>query len=106
MTNVVFIDPENRFIGSWKSCDGFSDVTFHVSNMDGSFTISVDDPDSDSPPEVFGVLYQPAKRMLEFSVHWSHTGRCVKYRLIPSPSPGRVDVTFTYTATELWERKG
>ena len=106
MSKVVSIDPENRFIGSWKCCDGFSDITFHVSSMDGSFAVSVNDPDSDSAPEVFGVLYQPVKRTLEFSVHWSHTGRCVKYRLVPSPITGRVHVTFTYTATELWERQG
>jgi len=104
MSNVVSIDFEDRFVGSWKCCDGFSDITFRVAGMDGSFAVSVDDPDSESAPEVFGVLYQPAKRTLEFSVHWSHTGRCVKYRLMPSPVAGRVDVTFTYTANELWER--
>jgi hypothetical protein len=104
MSNVVSIDPEDRFVGSWKCCDGFSEIVFRVENKSGSFTVSVDDPGSDSTPEVFGTLYQPAKRTLEFSVHWGDTGRCVKYRLIPSPVAGRVDVTFTYTATELWER--
>lgn len=104
MSNVISIDPENRFVGSWKCCDGFSEIVFNVESVDGSFAVSVTDPDCDSTPEVFGTLYQPAKRTLEFSVHWSHTGRCVKYRLIPSPVAGRVDVTFTYTAMELWER--
>lgn len=104
MSNVVSIDPEDRFVGGWKCCDGFSDVIFQVSIQDGAFAVSVDDPDSDSTPEVFGVLYRPASRMLEFSVHWNDTGRFVKYSLIASPVAGRVDVTFIYTAMELWER--
>lgn len=104
MSNVVSIDPEGRFVGSWKCCDGFSEMTFRIAPMDGSFSVSIDDPDSDSTPEVFGVLYRPANRTLEFSVHWTDTGRFVKYRLTPSLVAGRVEVTFTYTAMELWER--
>jgi hypothetical protein len=104
MSNVVSIDPESRFVGNWKCCDGFSDITFHVTASEGSFVVSVTDPDSAIKPEVFSTVYKPASRTLEFSVHWASTGRFTKYSLIPSPVTGRVEVTFTYTATELWER--
>jgi hypothetical protein len=104
MSNVVSIDPERRFVGNWKCCDGFSDIIFHVAASESSFVVSVTDPDTPLNPEVFGIIYKPASRTLEFSVHWASTGRFTKYTLIPSPVTGRVEVTFTYTATELWER--
>ena len=104
MSNVVSIDPESRFVGNWKCCDGFSDITFNIAASEGSFVVSVTDPDSSLNPEIFGTVYKPASRTLECSVHWASTGRFTKYSLIPSPVTGRVDVTFTYTATELWER--
>jgi hypothetical protein len=104
MSNVVSIDPESRFVGNWKCCDGFSEIIFRVAISDGSFVVSVVDPDNSSNPEVFGTTYKSASRTLEFSVHWTSTGRFTKYSLIPSPVSSRVEVTFTYTATELWER--
>jgi hypothetical protein len=104
MTNVVSIDPESRFVGKWKCCDGLSEVTFNVSIVDGSFAVSVIDPECDVVPEIHGTIYHSANRTLEFSVHWPTTGRFTKYNLIPSRVAGRVEVTFTYTSTELWER--
>jgi len=100
----VSMDPEIRFVGNWKCCDGFSDITFKVATSDGSFIVSVTDPDTPLSPEVFGTVYRPASRSLEFSVHWTSTGRFAKYSLVPSAVSDRVEVTFTYTATELWER--
>ena len=53
-------------------------------------------------PEICDIAWDEGQHALTFAVHWS-SGRFIKYRLTPSPVPGRVEVTYNVIAQELWE---
>jgi hypothetical protein len=50
MDNATPSSQSNRIAGTWKHCDGFSDVEFSFSVVDGSVAVSVlDTSDGESP---------------------------------------------------------
>lgn len=104
MSNTTPSSQINRIVGTWKHCDGFSDVEFSFSIVDGSVTISVVDTFDGESPEIYDVAWSDCELILRFVAHWS-TGRFVKYRVSVGPNENRVEATITYTTQELWERQ-
>lgn len=104
MTPVVDIKSKNPLVGTWKCCDGFSGLHITISADGGKLTVVGVDTDDGEKAEIHDVSWSPEKTTLEFSAHWPTTGRFTKYRFRPAIAIGRVDVTYTYTAQETWER--
>lgn len=104
MTNIVDIKSKNPLLGTWRCCDGFSDVEYTVTVNDGTLTVVGTDKHDGESAEIRDVVWSTHKNELHFSAYWPSSGRFVKYRLQPSVAPDRADVTYTYTAQETWER--
>lgn len=103
MSNVVDFDAQHPLSGTWKCCDGFSDIEVTINFVAGQPSVTISDKYDGESPELFGVGWSAEQSILSFSTLWS-TGRLVKYQFTPSPKPGRVGVTFSYTDHEVWER--
>jgi len=93
-----------RIVGTWKHCDGFSDVEFSFSVVNGAVAVSVVDTTDGESPEIYDVAWSDSQLILCFAAHWN-TGRFVKYRVAVGPNENRVEATITYTLQELWERQ-
>lgn len=104
MGTVVTLGNAHRIVGTWKHCDGFSDLEFTFSLRDGVVHVSVLDTDSGDRPEVLAVEWTENTLSLAFAVHWS-TGRLSRYCFQVSPNENRGNVTVTTTYQELWERQ-
>jgi len=96
-------DPKKRLVGTWKCCDGFSDTRINIKVRAGIFAVSVLHKYDGEQPRVYDITWNDRQQELSFAVHWS-SGRFVRYRFTPSLVEGRLDLTFSYTAQELWER--
>jgi hypothetical protein len=104
MNRVIDIKSKNPLLGTWKCCDGFSDVQFSVAAEGGNLTaVGIDTHDREKA-EIHDVSWSPEQNTLQFVAHWPSTGRFVKYRIVPAPAAGRANVTYTYSAQETWER--
>lgn len=55
MGTVVTFGSAHRIVGTWKHCDGFSDLEFTFSLRDGTVHVSVLDTDDGGQPEVMAV---------------------------------------------------
>ena len=104
MTNIASISHNDRLAGTWKHCDGFSDVEFAFSVRDGDITVSVVDTSDGETPEIYDVQWSERDLVLCFAAHWAH-GRFVKYRIAVGPNADRVQATITSTHQEVWERQ-
>ena len=104
MGKVVTLSKVERLIGTWKSCDGFSSVEVTIGLKDRDVTVSVIDSEDAEVAEVQNVVWEERTSTLSFATHWVSSGRLTKYRVAPSHIPGRADVTFTYSAQDLWEQ--
>jgi len=104
MARKQISDQRKRLAGTWKCCDGFSDVRITVRLKAGHFTVSVLDMYDGEKPEVYDIAWNEKQLELSFAVHWS-SGRFVKYRFTPSLIEGRLDLTYSYVDQEVWERE-
>jgi hypothetical protein len=104
MGKVVALSKMKRLCGSWKSCDGFSDIEFTIEMKGNTLTVSGTDREDGEVAEIHGLVWDETTLVLSFSAYWRSSGRFTKYRFMPSPVRGRAEVTFTYTAQELWEK--
>ena len=96
-------DEKKRLVGTWRCCDHFSDVVVKIGLRAGKFNVFVLDKYDGEKPEVYNVAWNEKQLELSFAAHWS-SGRFVRYRFMPSLVAGRLELTFTYTDQELWER--
>lgn len=103
MDNATPSSQSNRIAGTWKHCDGFSDIEFSFSVVDDSVAVSVLDTSDGESPEIYDIAWSDHELILRFAVHWN-TGLFVKYRVAVGPNENRVEATITYTVQELWER--
>ena len=69
-------------------------------NLKGFRVTAIDDSDGEIP-EVYDLRYQGD--VLSFNLYFNSNGRLIKYRF-QALSNDRVDVTFTYTEQETWEK--
>lgn len=102
--NLENISQNRRIAGTWKHCDGFSDVEFTFQVADGAVSISVLDTSDGERPEVYEIQWNERELTLRFAAHWS-TGRLLKYRIMIGPNPDRIQATITSVHQELWERQ-
>jgi hypothetical protein len=104
MHRVIDIKSKNPLLGTWKCCDGFSDIQFSVAAEGGNLTVVGIDTDDGEKAEIRDVSWSPEQSTLQFAAHWVSTGRFVKYRICPAAVTGRANVTYTFSAQETWER--
>lgn len=104
MSNVISLSQNNRIVGTWKLCDGFSDTKFTFSVTDGVATVLVVDASDGEIPEIYDVTWNERDLAISFAAHWS-SGRFVKYLASVGPNPDRLQATITTTWQELWERQ-
>jgi hypothetical protein len=104
MHRVIDIKSKNPLLGTWKYCDGFSDIEFTVTAEGGNLTVVGIDTHDGEKAEIHDISWSPEQGALQFSAHWPSTGRFVKYRVCPASIAGRVNVTYTYSTQETWER--
>ncbi len=104
MSNVVAFSQNGRISGTWKHCDGFSNVEFTFAVADGDLSISVVDIDDGETPEIYDIHWNESQLEISFAALWS-TGRLVKYRATVGPNKDRLQATITSTWQELWERQ-
>jgi len=104
MSNIASISKITRLAGTWKHCDGFSDVAFTFSIRDGAISVFAVDASDGETPEIYDVNWSEREFILRFVAHWNH-GRLVKYQIAVGPNPDRIQATITSTRQELWERQ-
>lgn len=103
MDNATLLSQSHRIAGTWKFCDGFSDVEYVISIENGSPVVRVVDTSDGESPEVMDVAWIDSKLQLFFAVHWSH-GRLCRYQVSIGPREDRVEAIITSTRQELWEK--
>jgi len=96
-------DQKKRLAGSWKCCDGFSDVVITIKVRADNFNVSALDEYDGEEPEVYDIAWNEKQLELSFAIHWS-SGRFIKYRFMPSVVEGRLELTYSFVGQELWER--
>jgi hypothetical protein len=90
-------------VGKWFNGDELaSDVEFEISRSADSYLVSVRDADDGEDADVFETAWDG--QALSFAAHWNSSGRFVRYRLLLL-SANRIDVTYTYTDSEMYHRK-
>jgi hypothetical protein len=104
MSNVHDLTPKNPYLGTWRSCDGFSDVEYTIAIEDGRLTVSGFDKADGEAAEIRNVAWSAGTSTLTFEAYWPSSGQLTKYRFAPAPRSGRANVTYSYTAQETWER--
>jgi thiamine pyrophosphokinase len=104
MSNVVEIGRSNPLVGTWRSCEGFSDVHVTIDFANGSYLVSAVDTHDGEHAEVHDVKWSHEESTLYFSTYWASSGQFTKYRVQVAPSSGRVSVTYTFTGSDTWEK--
>jgi hypothetical protein len=105
MAHVVDIKSKNPLLGTWRSCDPFEDnVQYTITADNGKLCVTGIDTSDGEVPEISDVVWFEDKGLLQFSSHWPSTGRLTKYRLSTSVSKDRVQVSYSFTAQQIWEK--
>ncbi len=104
MSNVFALSQNGRIAGTWKHCDGCSDVEFTFSVTDGELSVSVVDVNDGETPEIYAAHWNEGRLEISFAALWSN-GRLVKYRASVGANKDRLQATITSTWQELWERQ-
>jgi len=104
MSNVRELSPRNPFLGTWRACDGFSEVEYTVALEDGRLLVSGFDKSDGEAAEIRNVVWSAGTSTLTFEAYWASSGQLTKYRFTPAPKQGRANVTYSYTAQEIWEK--
>ncbi len=104
MSNVVTLGQKKSITGTWKHCDGFSDVEFTFSIVNGELSVSIVDTGDGERPDIYDVQWSESQLEASFAALWS-SGRLVKYRASVGPNEDRLQATITSTWQELWERQ-
>lgn len=90
-------------VGTWLSGNEWaSEVEFTITRSDDTYAIGLRDGYDGEESEVFDTTWDG--EVLSFATHWKSTGRFARYQLSLS-SNNRLDVTYTYTDTELYHRQ-
>lgn len=94
----------NPFLGTWRSCDGLSDVEYTISLNDGEWIVSGLDKNDGEVAEIHNTSWVAESQELTFDAYWQSTGQITKYRFLRAPKSGRAIVTYTVTTQETWEK--
>jgi len=104
MAHVVDINSKNPLLGTWKSCDDFSDVHISIDLDRGELRVRAVDTHDGEVAEIHDIAWVKDQGELTFSAYWKSSGRFTKYRFGTPGSNGRISVTYTFTAQETWEK--
>jgi hypothetical protein len=101
---VKKVPASHALVGRWVNGDEeATDVEYIVSASGKRFNVRAIDRFDGEEAEIAQIFWDG--RVLSFGVHWVSTGRFVKCRFL-SLSKNRIDFTYTYSAQEMWHRKG
>lgn len=63
-----------RYVGTWKYCDGFSDVEFTIKMRGPNPVVTALDRFDGEKPEIYDVAWDERQNVLSFAVHWRAQG--------------------------------
>lgn len=90
-------------VGTWlNGSEWGSEVEFTITRSGNTYAIRLRSGYDGEESEVFDTAWDG--EVLSFAAHWKSTGRFARYQLSLS-SGNRLDVTYTYTDTELYHRQ-
>ncbi len=90
-------------VGTWSSADEhYSDVEFTITRSGDSYAVQARDGFDGEKADIFETVWDGG--VLSFAAHWNSTGRFARYRILLL-SANRIDLTYTYTDTEMYHRK-
>ena len=90
-------------LGTWWSADEhYSDVEFTVTASGDAYAVQICDGFDGERADIFETAWDGG--VLSFAAHWNCSGRFARYR-IKLLSANRIDVTYTYTDSEMYHRK-
>jgi hypothetical protein len=90
-------------VGTWFNADEIeTGVEFTVTQSGDSYAVRVCDRFDGEAADISETGWDG--RVLSFAAHWNSTGRFARYRLLLL-SANRIDVTYTYTDSEMYHRK-
>lgn len=90
-------------VGTWlNGSEWGSEVEFTITRSGDTYAIRLRSGYDGEEAEVFDSAWDGEG--LSFAAHWKSTGRLARYRL-SLDSDNRLDVTYTYTDTELYHRQ-
>jgi hypothetical protein len=103
LADIIDIKSRNPLLGTWRTCDGFTDFQYTVSASGGEIIVSGTDVSDGENAEVRDVVWNEERGTLRFVAYIPSTGRTIKYQFRQAPAPGRASVTYTLTEQETWE---
>lgn len=90
-------------VGTWSSTDEYyGDVEFTITRSGDSYAVQACDGFDGEKADIFETAWDGT--LLSFAAHWNSTGRFARYRIL-LVSANRIDLTYTYTDTEMYHRK-
>ena len=91
------------FVGTWFNADDqASQVEFAITPAGDSYAVRVCDRFDGEVADVSKTAWDGD--VLSFAAHWNSTGRFARYRILLF-SANRIEVTYTYTDHERYDRK-
>jgi hypothetical protein len=91
------------FVGTWFNADDqASQVEFTITPAGNSYAVRVCDRFDGEVADVSETAWDGD--VLSFAAHWNSTGRFARYRILLF-SANRIEVTYTYTDHERYDRK-
>ena len=93
----------NLLLGTWYNDNEYgSEVEFTITRAGKSYIVRAKSGYDGEKADIFETSCKGS--VLSFAAHWNSTGRFARYRFSLS-STNRLDVTYTYTDTEMYHRK-
>ncbi len=90
-------------VGTWFNANEYATgVEFTITRAGRSYAVRVCDRYDDEAADIFETTWDG--EVLSFAAQWNSTGRFARYRLLLL-SANRIDVTYTYTDSEMYHRK-
>jgi hypothetical protein len=90
-------------VGTWFNDDEFgSGIEYVITRSGDSYAVRLCDTSDGEVADTFETAWDG--KVLTFAAHWNSTGRFARYRLWLF-SANRLDVTYTYTDNEMYDRK-
>jgi hypothetical protein len=91
-------------VGTWFNADEIeTGVEFTVTRSGSSYAVRVTDCFDGETADISETAWNGS--ILTFAAYWNSSGRFARYRL-SLLSVNRIDVTYTYTDSEVYHRKG
>ena len=102
-SQIIDLRSNHPLNGTWRCCGDENDIEITIDFKASGATVSIIDRYDGEILGVYDISWDAASHVLSCGVHWS-TGRFVRYRFSHCSRDDRVDVTYTYTDRETWER--